>query len=102
MVNGINSDISRMQALRAINAFKHDAKVVQKAKGTQLEQTQEMPAEEIQQDDNKLQQLVLKKMSEKNVNEIKDFAKELNQDISYEDINYGLTYGRSVLVDYSA
>ena len=41
-------------------------------------------------------------MSETKLNEIQDYAKNMNQELSYEDINYGITYGRSVLVDYSA
>lgn len=103
MVNGINSaDINKLQALRALSAFQHDAKTVQKGK----EEIQEAQAPVIEQEELKneerLQQLLLKKMSETKLNEIQDYAKNMNQELSYEDINYGITYGRSVLVDYSA
>lgn len=101
MVNGINSDISKIQAMRALSAFQNDAKTVQKAKEAQIEQI-EQPIVEETKNDEKLQQLLLKKMSETKLNEIQDYAKNLNQDLSYEDINYGITFGRSVLVDYSA
>lgn len=35
-----------------------------------------------------------------NLNEIKDFAKIAGEDLSNEDIKYGVTYGRSVIADY--
>ena len=103
MVNGINSaDISKIQALRALNAFQYDAKTVQKGK----EETKEVETSVVEQEELKneerLQKLLLKKMSETKLNEIQNYAKNMNQDLSYEDINYGITYGRSVLVDYSA
>ena len=85
-----------------MSAFQHDAKTVQKGK----EEIQEAQAPVIEQEELKneerLQQLLLKKMSETKLNEIQDYAKNMNQELSYEDINYGITYGRSVLVDYSA
>ena len=36
------------------------------------------------------------------IEDIKNSAKLIGEDITDEDIQYGLTYGRSVLADYSA
>ncbi len=36
------------------------------------------------------------------IEDIKNSAKSIGEEISEEDIKYGLTYGRSVLADYSA
>lgn len=103
MVNSINStDINKLQALRALTAFQYDAKTVQKGKEEAKEvQTSVVNQEELKNEE-RLQKLLLKKMSETKLNEIQDYAKNMNQELSYEDINYGITYGRSVLVDYSA
>ena len=36
------------------------------------------------------------------VEDIRKYASQIGENITDEDINYGLTYGRSVLADYSA
>ena len=36
------------------------------------------------------------------IDDIKKSAREIGEEITEEDIKYGLTYGRSVLADYSA
>ena len=42
-------------------------------------------------------------LKNQNLDEIKQFAKAAGgDDISNEDIKYGVTYGRSVIADYSA
>ncbi len=37
-----------------------------------------------------------------NVEEIQKYASFVGENLSLDDINYGLTYGRSVIADYSA
>jgi len=42
-------------------------------------------------------------LKNQNLDEIKQFAKNAGEaDISDEDIKYGITYGRSVIADYTA
>lgn len=93
MLNGISSGASnQVHAFTAANAFR----VAQQA----LEQGQK------QQQDNTPSGVDLKDndviLRHQNINEIKDIAKsEGETNLSDEDIKYGLTYGRSVIADFS-
>ena len=93
MLNGISSGASKqVHAFTAANAFR----VAQQA----LEQGQK------QQQDNTLSGVDLKDndviLRHQNINEIKDIAKSVGEtNLSDEDIKYGLTYGRSVIADFS-
>ena len=93
MLNGISSGASnQVHAFTAANAFR----VAQQA----LEQGQK------QQQDNTPSGVDLKDndviLKHQNINEIKDIAKSVGEtNLSDEDIKYGLTYGRSVIADFS-
>lgn len=93
MLNGIPSGASnQVHAFTAANAFR----VAQQA----LEQGQK------QQQDNTPSGVDLKDndviLRHQNINEIKDIAKSVGEtNLSDEDIKYGLTYGRSVIADFS-
>ncbi len=93
MLNGISSGASnQVHAFTAANAFR----VAQQA----LEQGQK------QQQDNTSSGVDLKDndviLRHQNINEIKDIAKSVGEtNLSDEDIKYGLTYGRSVIADFS-
>ena len=93
MLNGISSGASnQVHAFTAANAFR----VAQQA----LEQGQK------QQKDNTPSGVDLKDndviLRHQNINEIKDIAKSVGEtNLSDEDIKYGLTYGRSVIADFS-
>ena len=93
MLNGISSGASnQVPAFTAANAFR----VAQQA----LEQGQK------QQQDNTPSGVDLKDndviLRHQNINEIKDIAKSVGEtNLSDEDIKYGLTYGRSVIADFS-
>lgn len=93
MLNGISSGASnQVHAFTAANAFR----VAQQA----LEQGQK------QQQDNTPSGVDLKDndviLRHQNINEIKDIAKSVGEtSLSDEDIKYGLTYGRSVIADFS-
>lgn len=93
MLNGISSGASnQVHAFTAENAFR----VAQQA----LEQGQK------QQQDNTPSGVDLKDndviLRHQNINEIKDIAKSVGEtNLSDEDIKYGLTYGRSVIADFS-
>lgn len=93
MLNGISSGASnQVHAFTAANAFR----VAQQA----LEQGQK------QQQDNTPSGVDFKDndviLRHQNINEIKDIAKSVGEtNLSDEDIKYGLTYGRSVIADFS-
>ena len=93
MLNGISSGASnQVHAFTAANAFR----VAQQA----LEQGQK------QQQDNTPSGVDLKDndviLKHQNINEIKDIAKSVGEtNLSDEDIKYGLTYGRSLIADFS-
>ncbi len=97
MVNAINSNISSLQLLRAQNAFSQQAK---KPSENAVEFEPQIEVEE--QKSTILSSTPLEKLQDKIVDEIRDDLTSINNDITDEDIKYGLTFGRSVLVDYSA
>jgi len=90
MVNSIGtSNINPIQMFNALNAFK----------STQI-QPQDTAVQEVSDGLDINENNVLKNQ---NLDEIKQFAKAAGgDDISNEDIKYGVTYGRSVIADYSA
>ena len=87
MVNAIGtSNINSVQMLNAFNAFKA------------TEQVKENTIEEVSDGINLNESNILK---DQDTNEIKQFAKIAGENnLSDEDIQYGLTYGRSVIADY--
>lgn len=88
MVNSISNsgNINPIQMLRAANAFKNTEKpeeinLVEPSEGTNV-------------NENSI-------LADKDVNEIKLFAKIAGEEnLSNDDIKYGVTYGRSVIADY--
>lgn len=86
MVNAIGtSNINPVSIFSAVNAFKASTKI-------QDDNTQEVSDGLI--NDNSL-------LKNQNTTEIKQFAKIAGEEnLSDEDIQYGLTYGRSVIADY--
>lgn len=87
MVNAIGtSNINPVQMLNAVNAFKAS------------EQVQENKAPEISEGLDINDSSILENQ---NTDEIKQFAKIAGEgNLSDDDIQYGLTYGRSVIADY--
>jgi len=87
MVNAIgNNNVNPVQMFTAMNAFKASGQVQEAAKVAE-------PTDGIEINDN-----ILKNQD---VNEIKEFAKIVGEEnLSNEDIQYGMTYGRSVIADY--
>ena len=98
MLGQVNSsNVSAIQLLNAANAFKHNrvsspiepsmARIPETSDGTDLN------------DDNSI-------LKSQNVDEIKKYAKMVQEagenDLTEEDIKYGLSYGRSVIVEYLA
>lgn len=87
MVQAIStSNINSVQAFNALNAFKSPGKT----KENNLSDF----SEGLQINDNNI-------LKNKDTEEIKQFAKVAGEEnLSDEDIQYGLTYGRSVIADY--
>lgn len=87
MVNAISSqNINPVQMFNALNAFKTSDKI----------QSNESPevSDGIQINDSSI-------LENQNTDEIKQFAKGAGEEnLSNDDIRYGLTYGRSVIADY--
>ena len=96
MVNSISSNISSLQLLRAQNAFNQ-------AKKSQGEKQEVQKAQEPQEEISSIKSSTpLEKLQDKIIDEIRGDLTTINEDITDEDIRYGLTFGRSVLVDCSA
>ena len=93
MLNGISSGASnQVHAFTAANAFR----VAQQALGQGQKQQQDNTPSGVDLKDN---DVILR---HQNINEIKDIAKSVGEtNLSDEDIKYGLTYGRSVIADFS-
>lgn len=87
MVNSIGtSNINPVQMFSALNAFKSSTPVNEN----------QMPevSEGLEINDNNI-------LKNQDTDEIRQFAKVVGEDnLSNEDIQYGLTYGRSVIADY--
>lgn len=97
MVNGIGSNFSGTQALRALNAFQMDEKTVRQGQKQLEDPTQEQSA--IKEEPS----IALRNdISAHKANEIKKYGQMFDINISNADINYALSYGRSVIVDYKA
>lgn len=90
MVNAVGiSNINPVQMFSALNAFKSAET------GVQEPMVQDV-SDGIEINDTNL-------LRNQNIDEIKEFAKNAGEEnISEEDIKYGITYGRSVIADYSA
>lgn len=88
-----NSNVSAIQLLNAANAFKN-TRVSTPIELNQKQEPQVSDGIDINDDS------ILKSQ---NIDEIKKFAQMAGEDeLSEEDIKYGLSYGRSVIVEYMA
>lgn len=96
MVNSVGSSNLNFQVLKGLNAleaFKNDEKTVQRAK-----QPEEKPIE----NPISSNEVLRNEISFKKAEEIKKYGQIFDMNISNADINYAVTYGRSVIVDYKA
>lgn len=92
MVSGITSGVTNpISMLNATKAFQH----AQKALQTSLPIVEETSNGIDLKDTNKL-------LMNKNISEIQKFAQYVGEDnLTIDDIKYGLQYGRSVIADYT-
>ena len=84
--NAVAASISKLNINTAQRAFK-------------AQQTEENKEEQIEEKEN-LTQPMTEKMAV-DVEDIQKYAKYMGENLSIDDINYGLMYGRSVIADYS-
>lgn len=96
MINEINSNINSIQLLRAQNAFKQAQKVSTEKNSEKIKDTQQEEISSIK------SSTTLEKLQDKIIEELRGDLSNINEDITDEDIRYGLTFGRSVLIDCSA
>lgn len=95
MVSGIESK-GLSQAISALRAFQMDERIVNRSQTKEQEQLSQIE-EQI------LEKTPLREgFSQKKADEIKELAQNFDMQITNSDINYALTYGRSVIVDFSA
>lgn len=88
-----NSNVSAIQLLNAANAFKN-TRVSNPIEQNQKQEPQVSDGIDINDDS---------LLKSQNIDEIKKFAQMAGEDeLSEEDIKYGLSYGRSVIVEYMA
>lgn len=89
MVNAIStSNINPIQMFNAVNAFR----ATEQAQNKNIPETETSDGIEI--NDNNI-------LKTQDTDEIRQFAKIMGEEnLSNEDIQYGLTYGRSVIADY--
>lgn len=90
MVNAVgnNNNINPVQMFTALNAFKASGQIQDNSKIVE-------PSDGIEINDNDI-------LKNQDLDEIKQFAKTVGEDnLSTEDIQYGVTYGRSVIADYA-
>ena len=95
MINEINSNINSIQLLRAQNAFKQAQKVSNEKNSEKIKDTQQEEISSIK------SSTTLEKLQDKIIEELRGDLSNINEDITDEDIRYGLTFGRSVLIDCS-
>ena len=87
MVNSISSpNINPVQLLNAVNAFK-ETTAIQEPQVPETSDGLDITGSNI--------------LENQNIDEIKQLAQKAGEDnLSNEDIQYGLTYGRSLIADY--
>ena len=96
MIESVSSNISSLQLLRAQNAFNQVK--------TSQPQEETTPIVEEQQEEISTPKAgtTVEKLQNEIIDTIRDDLTSINNEITDEDIRYGLTFGRSVLIDYSA
>jgi len=92
----IASSISKLNLNTATRAFENSKKELEKNNAEFDEVSQNIKQEDLS--------LINKKQAAKqiDVEDIQKYANYMGENLSIDDINYGLMYGRSVIVDYSA
>ncbi|MFA6989188.1 MAG: hypothetical protein WC197_03870 [Candidatus Gastranaerophilaceae bacterium] len=103
MVDGINlNGVSSLQLLRASSAFKaskpknnNDENIDQQLNSTE-------PPQEVSLKSDFVTESKFNNFNPQSMSEIKNLAQKMDEDLTEADIKYGIMYGRSILVDYTA
>ena len=100
----ISSQIANSISKLNLNTAKRTFEVQKNEENTPNIELQEIKKDDIQLiDDKKVQETVEKTGTNGiNVEEIRQYATLMGENLSIDDINYGLMYGRSVIADFSA
>lgn len=89
MVNAINSNVNAIQFFNATNAFK----------ASSLKPAETFMPEEPEISDG-ITDVNNEMLKELDVPDVRKYASSIGEEVSDDDIKYGLTYGRSVLADW--
>ena len=102
--SNISSQIANSISKLNLNTAKRAFEVQKSEENTPNIELQELKKDDIQLiDEQKVQQTVEKTGANSiNVEEIRQYASSMGENLSIDDINYGLMYGRSVIADFSA
>lgn len=102
--SNISSQIASSISKLNLNTAKRAFEVQKSEENTPNIELQELKKDDIQLiDEQKVQQTVEKTGANSiNVEEIRQYASSMGENLSIDDINYGLMYGRSVIADFSA
>lgn len=102
--SNISSQIANSISKLNLNTAKRAFEVQKNEENTPNIELQELKKDDIQLiDEQKVQQAVEKTGANGiNVEEIRQYASSMGENLSIDDINYGLMYGRSVIADFSA
>lgn len=98
MVNAISSNISSLQLLRAQNAFSK----VQTASKQEVEVVEPQIEQLAEETSLPKAGTTAERLQNEIIDSIRDDLTGINEYVTDEDIRYGLTFGRSILVDCSA
>ena len=90
----VASSISKLNLNTAARAFENSKKTPKKEETERIEPLQE-EAISVAEEDKTVKSNI-------NVEEIQKYAGMVGENVTVEEINYGLRYGRSVIADFSA
>ena len=86
-----NQGVNLLQSISAKNAFQN---INTNKKGDNTEINQNKEVQNTFDDKNMVSKI--------NTQEVKNYASQMNENLTDDDIKYGLVYGRSVIADYIA
>ena len=100
----ISTQIATSISKLNLNTAKRAFEIQKNEENTPNIELQDIKKDDIQLiDEQKVQQTVEKTGANSiNVEEIRQYASSMGENLSIDDINYGLMYGRSVIADFSA
>ena len=103
MVDGISlNSVNSMQLLSASNAFKASKSKSSSEESDNLGLDTQEYSQDLGLKSDFVTESKFNNFNSKSMDEIKNLAQKMDEDLSEDDIKYGIMYGRSVLVNYTA